>query len=192
MELSTEYGQPLDYNVFPDSQLLGTDLGWCQAHWAQVCDCLRGKAFVSLTNEFNHGGNLVGRPDDYPNPGGLASQGSPVSDNTPPSPAQGTGSGYQIWEWHAADDPTKFSHEYYIKWGLSTGRVMPCVISEHSRRIQEGAVDLNYIRCLTHASMANGDGLTVHTEDTKYSRLMGPNQAGAVRLAMSLLANGQA
>lgn len=191
LDIGKEFGQVLDYNVFPDAQLLGMSLGWCQSHWVDFSDRYRGKLFQSLTNEFDHGGNLVGRPDDYPNPGGLASQGSAVQDATPPCPALGTGSGYQIWEWHAADSPTHFDHQYYIWQGLSTGRAMPCVISEHGRRVTEQNLDLNYLRTLAYSSQAFGCGMTVHSEDGKYSRVLGPNQALGVKTVMDILAVGQ-
>jgi hypothetical protein len=66
------------------------------------------------------------------------------------------------------------------------------VISEPGKRLEEGAVDLDYVRSETHASMANGCGLTIHSTPGKYSQMLGPNIAQAVKLSMSLLASGQA
>lgn len=192
LDISAEFRQPLNYCVFADADLLGMDLGWCQSWWAQVCDRLRGKAFITLVNQWNHGGNLVGRPNDYPNPGGLSSQGSANEDTNPPNPTDGTGNGYQFWEWCSAVNQTHLSHEYYIWKGLSTGRAMPCVISEPGLRLEESGVDLDHERTETHASLANGCGRTVHSTAGKYSQLLGPNVAAAVKLSMSLLANGQA
>jgi hypothetical protein len=189
LAFNAEYGQFVEMDALPDSQLLGWNLGKCQAHWARVCDAVRGQAnvFLSLTNEFDHGGNLVGQPGDYAKPAGiLSSQGSAVQDGTPPSP------GWDWREWHAADDPTHFSHEFYIWKGLSTGGTpKPTVISEHGRRINEGNADPDYIRTLTYASLANGCGLTIHCEDGKYSRMLGPNQAACVQTATRILAKGE-
>ncbi len=192
LDIAAEFAQPLNYVVFADADALGMTLGWCQEHWAETCDELRDKAFITLVNQWNHAGNLVGRPDDYQNPGGLASQGSANEDTNPPNPTDGTGHGYQFWEWCSSVNPTHLSHEYFIWKGLSTGRVLPCVISEPGHRLEEGAVDLDALRTLTHASMANGMGLTIHSTPGKYSQLLGPNLIQAVRLSMSLLAAGQA
>jgi hypothetical protein len=192
LEIAAEFAQPLNYCVFADAPLLGMDLGWCQSHWAQMCAKLQGHAFITLVNQWNHAGNLVGQPNNYPNLGGLASQGSANEDTNPPNPTDGTGTGYQFWEWCSAQDPTHWSHEYYIWKGLSTGRAMPCVISEPGRRLEENAVDLDYVRSLTHCSMGNGCGLTIHSTAGKLSQLLGPNVANAVKLSMSLLAAGQA
>lgn len=189
--LNAEYEQYVDFNVLPDTQYRGWSLAKCQNFWARVNDALNSanwNHFRSLTNEFDHGGNLVGNPNDYARPGyALLSQGSAVQDATPPCPATGKGAGWGYWEWHAADEPTKFSHEYYIWQGLSTGAIKPCVISEHGRRINEGNADLNYIRSMAFASCANGCGMTVHTEDGKYSRLVGPNQAACIKTVMDIL-----
>jgi hypothetical protein len=59
---------------------------------------------------------------------------------------------------------------------------MPCVISEPGVRLEENAVDLDNVRSLTHCSMGNGCGLTIHSTPGKYSQLLGPNIAQAVRL----------
>lgn len=194
LALNADYEQYVNIPVLADSQYRGWSLAQCQNFWARWNDACQPywNKFISLTNEFDHGGNLVGQPNDYARPGDqTVSQGSAVQDKTPPCPKEGTGAGWGIWEWHAADLPTKFDHEYYIWQGLSTGAVKPCVISEHGRRINEGNLDLDYVRSLTYASLANGCGLTMHTEDGKYSRLLGPNQAQAVQTAMSILAVAQ-
>jgi hypothetical protein len=72
---------------------------------------------------------------------------------------------------------------------MSTGAVKPCVITEHGRRINETNADPDYMRSLAFASLANGCGMTVHTEDGKYSRLVGPNQAAMIKLVMDILNN---
>jgi len=192
VSIAAEYGQPLNVVVFADAQLLGMPLGWCREFWAECCDTLRDKAFITLVNQWNHAGNLVGNPNDYPNPGGLVSQGSANEDTNPPNPTDGSGAGYQFWEWCSSVNPTHLSHEYFIWQGLSTGRILPCVISEPGTRLEEGGVNLDLLRTLTHASMANGMGLTIHSTPGKYSQLLGSNIANAVRLSMSLLAAGQA
>lgn len=187
--INAEYGQYVNPNAFPDSQLLGWSLSKCQDFWGKFTNACRPcpNAIVSLTNEFDHGGNLVGVPNDYPMPPGmLSSQGSAVQDATPPCPKLGTGSAYQIFEWHAADDPTHFSHEYYIWQGLSTGRILPTIITE-MRRLDPGTVDLNYVRTITYASLANGCGLTVHTGHGKYSQLLAADEAAGVSTAMEIL-----
>ena len=189
--LNAEYEQYVDFDILPDTQYRGWSLSKCQNFWARVNDALdhaNWNHFRSLTNEFDHGGNLVGNPDDYARPGyALTSQGSAVQDATPPCPSTGKGAGWGYWEWHAANEATKFSHEYYIWQGLSTGAAKPCVITEHGNRINEGNADANYIRSMAFASNANGCGMTVHTEDGKYSRLMGPNQSAMVKTAMDIL-----
>lgn len=192
LELDAEYGQPSNYVVFADAGLFGMPLGWCQEFWAECCDTLNGKAFITLVNQWNHVGNLVGRPDDYPNPGGLASQGSADEDTNPPNPQDGSGAGYQFWEWCSSVNPTHWSHEWFIQKGLSTGRAMPCVISEPGNRLEVGQVDLDYVRRLTHASMANGMGITIHSTLGKNSQLLVGDVADAVKLSMSLCAAGQA
>lgn len=188
LAVNAEYDQYVDFPVLSDTGYRGWSLGQCQDFWIRFGETVRPSwnRFVNLTNEFDHGGNIVGRPDDYPRLSGmLVSQGSAVQDATPPSP------GWNYFEWHAADSPTKFSHEYFIWKGLSTGGTpKPAVISEHGRRITEQNADEDYIRSLAYASLANGCGLTVHPEDGKYSRLLGPRQASCVKTAMAILEHG--
>lgn len=193
--LNAEYEQYVDFNVLPDSGYRGWNLGKAQDFWARVNDALdhaNWNHFRSLTNEFDHGGNLVGSPSDYTRPAyPLVSQGSAVSDAPPPRP----GWGYR--EFHCAKDFPKvylfedmlFNGLGYDADGHQWGPSLPIVYSEGRRFKEEDPItDEKLAACYAHEAVAIGDGVTIHTEDGKYSRLLGPRQARCVKVAMDILA----
>jgi hypothetical protein len=191
--LAWEYGQRIEFDVLCDTQYWDYSLGWCQTHWARVCDALAPvpTRFVSLTNEYDHGGNLVGTPNDYHRPGfALVSQGSAVSDAPPPRPGWG-------WrEWHNLRDYPKcflFEDMFYNRDGVDAdghvwGPHKPTVLTECNRFDEiTPHYDERLARQLAYQSLAFGSGMCVHTEDGKWSRLLGPRQQRCVRVVMDIL-----
>lgn len=194
--LNAEYEQYVDFNVLPDSGYRGWNLAKAQNFWARVNDSLNGanwNHFRSLTNEFDHGGNLPSgsSPNDFARPGyALLSQGSAVSDAPPPRP----GWGYR--EFHCAKDfPKVYLFEDMLFNGLGFnadgsqwGPTLPIVYSEGRRFSETDPVtDEKLAACYAHESLAFGCGVTIHTDDGKYSRLLGPRQASCVTTAMNIL-----
>jgi hypothetical protein len=194
LALNAEYDQYVELDVLPDTGYRGWSLGKCQDFWARVNDSLDRAPwnhFRSLTNEFDHGGNLVGSPNDYARPVyPLVSQGSAVSDAPPPRP------GWGFREFHCAKDFPKvylFEDELFNGLGVNTdggrwGDPKPIVYTEGRRFKEDDPItDKKLARTYAYESLALGEGLTLHTDDGKYSRLLGPRQASCVKTAMTIL-----
>lgn len=192
--LNAEYDQYVELDVLVDSGYRGWSLGKCRDFWARVCDAVRPvpNRVVSLTNEYDHGGNLVGSPNDYPRPEGIVcSQGSAVSDAPPPRP------GWSFREFHCAKDyPKVYLFEDILFNGLGVDAdghrwadAKPIVYTEGRRFKEDDPItDEKLARTYAYESLALGEGLTLHTEDGKYSRLLGPRQSRCVKTAMTILA----
>lgn len=192
--VNAEYEQYIEFDVLPDSGYRGWSHGKCLDFWARVNDSLdraNWNHFRSLTNEFDHGGNLVGSPNEYPRPAyPLVSQGSAVSDAPPPRP------GWGFREFHCAKDFPKvylFEDELFNGLGVDAdgqrwGDPKPIVYTEGKRFKEDDPVtDEKLARTYAYESLALGEGVTIHTEDGKYSRLLGPRQASCVKTAMEIL-----
>jgi hypothetical protein len=192
--LNAEYGQSVDVPVLTDSGYRGWSLGKCQDFWARWNDATAAisNKFISLTNEYDHGGNLVGVPHDYARPSDpLVSQGSAVSDAPPPRP------GWGRREFHVQKDWPKIylcEDMYYNRLGVDAdktvwGPVLPTDLSEGPKFSEDASLYTPWgAQCLAHESIAWGDGMTFHCVDGHDSRLLGPNQAACCAAAMAVLA----
>jgi hypothetical protein len=190
------YEHFVEFDVLPDSGYWDKSLGWCRDHWARVCEVLAPvrNRLISLTNEFDHGGNLVGSPDDYPRPNiELVSQGSAVSDAPPPRP------GWGFREWHnlrgfpkaAIIEDMWFNREGINADGSTWGPRKPIVFTECERFEEDkGFTDERLARTLAYESMAFGSGMVFHNDPGKYSHLMSPRVARCCETAMRVLERG--
>lgn len=188
-----EYGLFGEYDVLPDTGYWGKSLAWCQAHWARVCDELGPvtNRIVSLTNEWDHGGNLVGSPNDYARPGiELVSQGSAVSDAPPPRP------GWGIREFHCLKAWPKiflfedqlFNREGVDAGGATWGPRKPTYLSECFRFSETDTyTDERLARTLAYESLAFGSGMVLHNDSGKYSQVMTPRIAACAQVALTIL-----
>lgn len=193
--LYAEYGIYGDFDGLVDTGYWGFSLGQCQSLWNQQIATLTpitNKFNVSLTNEFDHGGNIVGTVNDYARPPfALCSQGSAVSDAPPPRP------GWGIREFHCLKDWPKiflcedmlFNREGVDADGHAWGPRKPTYLSE-CPRFEEGLpqTDERLARTLALESVAFGEGLIFHNEFGKDGRLMGARTARSCGVAMDLLA----
>ena len=198
--LYAEFGIYADFDVLPDCELLGWSLSRCQRQWVEVCATfapITNKFNVSLTNEYDHGGNLVGRPrnatdgiDYSPAPFALCSAGSAVSDAPPWRP------GWGIREFHCLKDWPKiflcedmlFNREGVDADGHTWGPRKPTYLSETFRFDESNPyTDERLARTLALESSAFGEGLVMHCEDAKWGRVLGPRQASCVKTAMDCL-----
>lgn len=189
-----EYGLFGEYDVLPDTGYLNKSLGWCQSHWARTCDILLPipNRLVSLTNEFDHGGNLVGTVSDYPRPQiELCSQGSANSDAPPPRP------GWGFREFHCLKTGPKrflcedmlFNREGVNADGSVWGPAKPIYLSECTRFAEDNPeTDERLARTLAYESKAFGEGMVFHNDRGKVSELMTPRIERCARTAMSILA----
>ncbi len=189
---AAEFDQEIDFAVLSDTGYRGWSLGRCQDFWTHFCATVNNTCWLSLTNEFDHGGNLVGSPNDYSRPADpLVSQGSAVSDAPPPRPGWGSREFHVQKPW-----PKIYLCEdmYFNRLGVDAdghqwGPVLPTRLTEGPRVSEDAGLYTAWgARCLAHESIAWGDGMTAHTEDAKYSRLLGPNQAAWTKAAMDVLA----
>jgi hypothetical protein len=180
---NAEYGLDVDVPVLTDSGYRGWSLSQCQdfwAHWNAILDGISNK-WISLTNEYDHGGNLVGSPNDYPRPSfALASQGSAVSDAPPPRPGWGRREFHVQKPW-----PKIYLSEdmYFNRCGVDAdghvwGPVLPTDLSEGPRFSEDAGLYTPWgATCLALQSAAWGDGQTFHCEGGKNGQMLGPNQA---------------
>lgn len=188
-----EYGLFGEYDVLPDTGYMDKSLGWCQGHWARTCDILKpiSNRLVSLTNEYDHGGNLVGTPNDYPRPQiELCSQGSAVSDAPPPRPGWGFREFHVLKQWPkmALIEDMWFNQEGVDVDGHVWGPRKPAYLSECVKfREHDPRTDERMARTLAHASLGYGQGLVFHNEDSYYSRLMRPRIERCAKTAMDVL-----
>ena len=196
-ELNAQYDQEVDVPVLTDTGYRGWSLGKCQDFWARwnVETATIPNRWISLTNEYDHGGNLVGTPNDYARPADpLVSQGSAVSDAPPPRP------GWGRREFHVQKPWPKIylcEDMYYNRLGVDAdghgwGPVLPTDLSEGPRFSEDAGLYTPWgARCLAHQAVAWGDGLTFHCEDGKWSRLLGPNQAACCAATMAVLSSAE-
>jgi len=196
-DLNAEYDQEVDVPVLADSGYRGWSLGQAQDFWARwnaILEPISNK-WVSLTNEWDHGGNLVGTPNDYARPRDpLVSQGSAVSDAPPPRP------GWGRREFHVQKDWPKIGlceDMYFNRLGVDAdgrqwGPVLPTDLSEGPRFSENTALYTPWLAaCLAHQSVGYGDGETFHCEAGKVSQLLPPNQAQCAATAMTILAEAE-
>lgn len=191
--LYAEYGLFGEFDVLPDTGYQGWSLSQCQAHWAQVCDALRpvSNRLISLTNEFDHGGNLVGTVNDYPRPDiELVSQGSANSDAPPPRPGWGFREFHCLKEWPKIFlfEDQLFNREGVDSDGSTWGPKKPTYLSECYRFSETNPyTDERLARTLAYESLAFGSGMVLHNDEGKYSRLMTPRIASCCKTAMDVL-----
>jgi len=195
LDFNLEYGQEVDFPVLSDTQYRGWPLGKCQDFWNRFCATVLNCCWLSLTNEYDHGGNLVGTPNDYNRPNDpIVSQGSAVSDAPPPRPGWGSR------EFHVQKPFPKIGlceDMYFNRIGFDAdgkqwGPVLPTRLTEICRFNEDpNAYNPWLANCLAYQSMAYGDGMTFHCEDGKYSRLLAPNQARCCASAMAVLASAE-
>lgn len=191
--LLAEYQQFGEFDVLPDTGYWGKSLAWCQEHWARTCDALAPitNRLVSLTNEYDHGGNLVGSVNDYPRPNiELVSQGSAVSDMPPPRPGWGVREMHVLKPWpkSAMIEDMYFNREGVDVDGTTWGPRTTIYLSECVRFEENNPqTDERLARDLAHASLAYGNGLVMHNEFGKDGRVMGPRVARCVQTAMDVL-----
>lgn len=193
--VNAEYGQYVEFDVLPDTGYRGWSLSKCQNFWARVNDALDRAGFNhfrSLTNEFDHGGNLVGSVNDYARPGyALVSQGSAVSDAPCPRP------GWGFREFHVTKPfPKIYLCEDMLFNGLGVDAdgtrwadAKPIVLTETPRFDDANLyTDDKLAACLAHESLAFGNGMCLHTDSGKFSRLLTERQASCAQTAMRILA----
>lgn len=196
-DLNAQYGQEVDVPVLTDSGYRGWSLAQCQdfwAHWNAATIDIPNR-WISLTNEYDHGGNLVGSPDDYARPPDpLVSQGSATSDAPPPRP------GWGRREFHVQKPWPKIGlceDMYYNRLGVDAdghqwGPVLPTDLSEGPRFDETNPYTTDWLSaCLAYQSIAWGDGMTFHCNDGKWGRLLQPRQASCCQAAMRALEGAQ-
>ncbi len=188
-----EYDLFGEYDVLPDTGYWGKSLGWCQGHWARSCDVLGPieNRLVSLTNEYDHGGNLVGTVADYPRPEiELVSQGSAVSDAPPPRP------GWGFREFHCSKPYPKgylfedqlFNREGVDADGTRWGPRKAIYLSEGVRFSEtDPFTDERLARTTAYEALALGEGMVIHNDFGKYSQLMGPRVARCAKVILDIL-----
>lgn len=193
-DLYAAHGLYGDFDGLVDTGYWGFSLGQCQQLWDVQINSLNGVSNLfnlSLTNEFDHGGNLVGSVNDYRRPPfALCSQGSAVSDAPPPRP------GWGIREFHCLKPwPKIFLHEDMLfnregvdANGARWGDAKPTYLSECAR-FEEGLpeTDERLARTLALESAAFGEGFVFHNEFGKDGRMMGARVARCCQTAMDLL-----
>jgi hypothetical protein len=192
-DLNAQYGQDVDVPVLTDSGYRGWSLAQCQdfwARWNQVTAPISNK-WISLTNEFDHGGNLVGSPNDYARPNDpLVSQGSAVSDAPPPRPGWGRREFHvqKLWPKIGLCEDMYFNRLGVDADGHQWGPVLPTDLSEGPRFDETNPFTTDWLSaCLASQALAYGDGLTFHCDDGKWGRLLQPRQASCCRAAMRVL-----
>ena len=161
----------------------------------RFCATVLNQCWLSLTNEFDHGGNLVGGPNDYNRPNDpLVSQGSAVSDAPPPRPGWGSREFHvqKPWPKNGLTEDMYFNRLGVDADGKRWGPVLPTRLTEICRFSEDAGTYSPWLaNCLAYQSIAYGDGMTFHCEDGKYSRLLGPNQAACCQAAMRSLARAE-
>lgn len=192
------HGLYLDFDGLPDTGYWGFSLQQCQDLWAQqivTFGPIVNKFNLSLTNEWDHGGNLVGSLDDYTRPPfALCSQGSAVSDTPPPRP------GWGIREFHCLKPWPKiflcedmlFNREGVDADGHRWGEAKPTYLSECAR-FEEGLphTDERLARTLAFETIGLGEGFILHNEFGKDGRMMQPRVARCVETAMRCIADAE-
>lgn len=196
--LYASHGLYVDFDGLPDVGYWGFSLVQCQELWnLQVSTIapLTNLFNCSLTNEFDHGGNLVGSVNDYARPPfALCSQGSAVSDAPPPRP------GWGIREFHCLKPwPKIFLHEdmLFNREGVDAdgkrwGDPKPIYLSECAR-FEEGLpeTDERLARTLAFESVGIGEGMVLHNEFGKDGRMIGARVARCIETAMTCLAHAE-
>jgi hypothetical protein len=184
LDLLAQYGLTCEFTVFADAQQVMSRLTEQQAHWARVCDTIRGRpgVFVSLVNEWKKNGIdpfRFQRPRDL-----IVSQGSGLGDEPPPMP------GWSYREWHGRRDWPKvlFSNEdaWYVGAGYNARGALvfpavPVVMNEdigfaEAPSPNRRSTDPQVARVIALTAVAWGAGATFHCEDGIFSRPLGPIQ----------------